>query len=205
MNDLKRNPAIRLRRYFVAGLLVILPLVLSVYIFWVLFSWIEGIMNNLLSRLSIIYIPGLGVLLLLVLITFIGMVTTNFIGKKLLSVFEKIITRIPLFNKVYKAIREISYASLGTGKGLFREVVLVEYPREGIFALAFVTDQTREEIAQKLNKPCLNIFIPTSPNPTSGVFIVVPQDKVIHLSMPVEEAFKLVISGGFFTPQQTER
>jgi len=199
---LKDSFVIRVRRYFIAGLLVIFPLVLSVFIFWKLFSWIEGMMDALLGRLSIIYIPGLGVLLLLLFITFVGMITTNLIGRKLFSIFQKIITKIPLFNKVYKAIQEISYASLGRGKGLFREVVLVEYPREGLFALAFVTDQTREEISKKLNRPCLNVFIPTSPNPTSGMLVIVPRDKVISLSMTVEEAFKLIVSGGAFTPPQ---
>ena len=198
----KDSFVIRIRRYFIAGLLVVFPLVLSVFVFWKLFFWIEGMMDTLLRRLSIIYIPGLGILLLLVFIIFIGMITTNLIGKKLFSIFQKIITRIPLFNKVYKAIQEISYASLGREKGLFREVVLVEYPREGLFALAFVTDQTREEISKKLNRPCLNVFVPTSPNPTSGMLVIVPRDKVIPLSMTVEEAFKLIVSGGAFTPPQ---
>lgn len=202
--NLKESSVVKIRRYFVAGLLVILPLVLSIFIFWTLFSWMENTINVFFKRFSVIQIPGLGIMLVLLIITFIGMLATNLIGRRLFAFFEKILVRIPLFNKVYRAIREISYASLGRGKGLFREVVLLEYPRQGLFALAFVTDRTRGEISKKLDKPCLNVFIPTSPNPTSGMLIVVPEEKVIRLSMTVEEAFKLIVSGGAFTPQQTK-
>ena len=208
MNEQKVNSkesfAVKIRRYFVAGLLVVLPLVLSIFIFWTLFSWMEKTTGGFLKRFSVIQIPGLGILLVLLIITFIGMLVTNLIGHRLFSFFEKILIRIPLFNKVYRAIQEISYASLGRGKGLFREVVLLEYPRQGLFALAFVTDRTRGEISKKLVKPCLNLFIPTSPNPTSGMLIIVSEEEVIRLSMTVEEAFKLIVSGGAFTPHQVK-
>jgi len=199
-NNLKESLIGRIRRYFAAGLLVVFPLVLSIFIFWKIFSWMEGTVDIFLNKFTDMYIPGLGILLLLIFITLIGMVTTNLIGRRLFSVFQKVISRIPLFNKVYRAIQEISYASLGRSKGLFREVVLIEYPRKGIFALGFVTDQTREEISHKLNKPCLNLFLPTSPNPTSGMLLIVPKDEVIPLSLTVEEGFKLIVSGGAFTP-----
>lgn len=203
--DLKESFVVKIRRYFVAGLVMVLPLILSVFIFWTLFSWVENTVNTFLKRFSVIQIPGLGVLFLLLIITFIGMLATNLIGRRLFAFFEKILIRIPLFNKVYRAIQEISYASLGRGKGLFRETVLIEYPRQGLFALAFVTDRTREEISKKLDRACLNVFIPTSPNPTSGMLIIVPEEKVIRLSMTVEEAFKLIVSGGAFTPLEIQK
>ena len=197
---IKESPVARIRRYFIAGLLVVLPLVLTIFIFWKLFAWMEGVVDKILGKYSIVYVPGLGVVILLLFITFIGMVTTNFMGRRFYLFSEKVLSRIPLFNKVYKAIQEISYASLGRGKGLFREVVLVEYPRQGLFTLGFLTNETQKEISENLKMKCVNIFIPTAPNPTSGMLIVVPEDKIIRLPLTIEEGFKLIVSGGAFNP-----
>ncbi len=188
----------RLRLYFVTGLVVLLPIVVTGYVFYEVFRRIDGLLGPLLTRHLGYRVPGLGAVAVLLLILVTGGLASNFVGRKLVDLGQKILSRIPMAGRVYRAVEEILTAILSSRKALFQEVVLLEYPRPGLFALAFVT--SREGFACPGDeRPMVNVFLPTTPNPTSGVFLIVPRADVKALPLTVEEGMKLVISGGSTT------
>ena len=195
----------RLRRYFVAGLLVWLPL-LATYLL-LAFS-IRLIDRSLLllppkfrpEQLIGFEIPGLGVILTLVLLLLTGVVVANFFGRKLISAWESLLSRIPLVNSVYGAVKQITASLFADASKSFREVVLVEYPRKGLWALAFVTGETPKQFKQTTGIDLINIYVPTTPNPTSGVYIMVPRTDVKRLDIPVEVGLKMILSAGVVNP-----
>lgn len=190
-----------LRRYFLTGLAVLLPSVLTIYILGKTFMVIEGMLSGFLQKHMEIYIPGSGVLITLTFIVLVGVLATNLIGKKLIQLGEQILVKIPLFSKIYVAIRQISHAFLGENRSLFRRVVLLEYPRHGVYSLGFVVSEGADEIQAKSSSTRIfNVFVSTTPNPTSGFLVLVPEEETIPLEMSVEEGLKLVISGGTITP-----
>ncbi len=191
----------QLRRYFFAGLAVLLPSALTIYILWKIFMVIEGMLRGFLQRYMEVYIPGLGILITLAFIVLVGMFATNLIGKKLIQFGERILVKIPLFNKIYVTVRQISRTFLEENKSLFRRVVLLEYPRHGVYSLGFVVSEGASEIQAKSSSThILNVFVSTTPNPTSGFLVLVPEEEAIPLEMSVEDGLKLVISGGIITP-----
>ena len=139
--------------------------------------------------------------LLVGFIILLGMFGRNIIGKKLLHFGESIILKIPLLSRVYVAVKQVSEAFLGYDKSILNQVCLIEYPRKGLHSIGFLTSKAVGEIQYKTHKPVINVFIPTTPNPTSGVLIMVPEDEVIPLQMSIEEGLKLVISGGAVVPK----
>jgi uncharacterized membrane protein len=188
----------RLRLYFVTGLVVLLPIVVTGYVFYEVFRRIDGLLGPLLTRHLGYRIPGLGAVAVLLLILVTGGLASNFVGRKLVGLGQKILSRIPMAGRVYRAVEEILTAILASRKALFQQVVLLEYPRPGLFALAFVT--SREGFTWPgEERPMVNVFLPTTPNPTSGVFLIVPEANVRVLPLTVEEGMKLVISGGSTT------
>lgn len=180
----------QLRKSFFTGLLVVIPISATIYIL----IFLIGVLNNLLPFHFLPY--GTGVILTIILITLIGFMTTNLIGKRLIDTGEKFISSIPLVKNVYAAVKQISDAMLSSKGKNFRRVVLIEYPRKGIYTLAFVTGVSRGEVQDKTKDNVINLFVPTTPNPTSGFYLMVPEADVINLDMSVEDAFKLLISGG---------
>lgn len=180
----------QLRKSFFTGLLVVIPISATIYIL----IFLIGVLNNLLPFHFLPY--GTGVILTIILITLIGFMTTNLIGKRLIDTGEKFISSIPLVKNVYAAVKQISDAMLSSKGKNFRRVVLIEYPRKGIYTLAFVTGVSRGEVQDKTKGNVINLFVPTTPNPTSGFYLMVPEADVINLDMSVEDAFKLLISGG---------
>lgn len=180
----------QLRKSFFTGLLVVIPISATIYIL----IFLIGVLNNLLPFHFLPY--GTGVILTIILITLIGFMTTNLIGKRLIDTGEKFISSIPLVKNVYAAVKQISDAMLSSQGKNFRRVVLIEYPRKGIYTLAFVTGVSRGEVQDKTKDNVINLFVPTTPNPTSGFYLMVPEADVINLDMSVEDAFKLLISGG---------
>ena len=148
-------------------------------------------------------VPGTGIIILFCILFITGFLVRNYIGRKLVSVWENIISRIPLINKIYVSIKQLLETIIsGTGKD-FKRVVLVEFPRTGIYSLAYVTGVAVGELQKKTNKKVINVYVPTTPNPTSGYYLVVPEDEVIPLEMSVEDSFKLLISGGIINPEST--
>jgi uncharacterized membrane protein len=188
---------IRLRRSFFAGLVVVLPLILSVVVLGWAFNWLTGWLplnyRTPLYRLATL-------ILLLVAITATGWVTRLMIGKKIHWAAEQVIHRVPVLNKVYAFFKEVSVALLGGKTMIFSRVVLIEYPKEGTFAMGFVTSETQGEIQTKTHGEVINVFLPTTPNPTSGFLLFVPREETIPLEMTVAEGMKLVVSGGSLVP-----
>ena len=198
-----------LRRYFIAGLLTILPLVISVWIVRWLVDLLESSVH-LLPRplqpehLLPFYIPGLGALLTLAIIVFVGFVVSNVVIQRLQKRIDRMLLRIPVFRGVYGAMQRLVESVLSQSHQQFRRVVLVEYPRKGVYAVGLMTGVSKGEVQERTADQLINVFVPTTPNPTSGYLVLVPAGDVIYLDMTVEEAFKLVMSGGIVTPDQID-
>lgn len=193
----------RLRPVLITGVLTLTPISLSIYILYRLFVFFDQMLGRFVKDLLsqwVPYVPGLGFLLLLLLVFFVGLLTRIYLGRKLLDLGEWLLGRIPLLSKLAKAIRQILESFLTDNNELFRQAVLLEYPRRGLWAIGFMTRRTGGEVREKLRAPddneLLSIFVPTTPNPTSGVLVFIPAADVIYLDMSVEESLKLVISGG---------
>ena len=207
MSELKLGIFARFRRYFLAGILVTSPILITVYVTWLIITFIDTQVAGMLPE-SLDFtkklphqIPGLGLIISIIVITFIGAITPGFIGRTLLRVGERILDNTPVVRSIYGAIKQIMETVMSTNSESFREVVLVEYPRKGIWVIGFVTGETKGEV-QTLNKEKLiNVFIPTTPNPTSGFLLFVPKKDLIYMKMKVEDAVKMVISGGIVTPK----
>ena len=196
----------KLKHYFLTGLLVVVPIAMTILVI----RWLVGLMDSLLisvlpaafrpEQLYGISLPGIGLVATLLLILLIGVLAANIFGRSLVNFSEHLLDRIPVVKGVYKMFKQIADTVLNRERGAFRKVVLIEYPRKGIWAVAFVTGISQGEVQLVTDKSLVNIFVPTTPNPTSGFYILVPEDEIIELSMTVEEAFKLIISGGMVTP-----
>ena len=198
----------RLRRYFVAGLLVWLPLLAT----YAVMSFSIRIIDRSLLLLPSAFrpenligfkIPGLGVILSLFLVCLTGLIVANFFGRGLVTAWEAIVSRIPLVNSVYGAVKQITSSLFSDASQSFREVVLVEYPRRGLWMLAFVTGDTPKHFQEVANESLINIYVPTTPNPTSGFYIMVPPSDVKRLTIPVEIGLKMILSASSFTINRT--
>ena len=183
------------RRIILTGLLAIVPVALTFYILKGIFTFLDNLTSPIFKEMDI-YIPGLGILLTLLLVYFLGLFITNILGKRVLYWLEKLIKNIPLVNTIYNTIKQITHAITGTADNNFQSVVYVEYPRKKLWTLAFVTGTSVNE--QKLE--FYHLFVPTTPNPTSGIFIMIPKEDTLPAEMNVEEALKTVISGGMLAP-----
>jgi len=190
-----------MRKYFIAGLFVLLPLVVTGYILVNGLLIIDGFFGNFVRMVAGKDIPGVGTGLTFLLILGTGLVATNVIGKKIIGLGERILVKIPIVRNLYQGVKQLIDAfSNSTNKDAFKRVVMLEYPRKGVYSVAFVTSESSGEVQARTNQTCLTVFIPTTPNPTSGFFLVVPADECITLDMSIEEAFKLIISGGILVP-----
>jgi uncharacterized membrane protein len=190
----------RLRRYLLTGVAVVFPTAITAYVLWLLFVKLDGILGSYIRDKTGIAIPGIGFAAIVVIVLAAGFMASNLIGKRLIRTFQRVLESIPLFNRVYVAVRQISEALLSEQSNVFRKVALVEYPRRGSYSICFVTSENAGEIGMKLSRKTVNVFVPTSPNPTSGFMLVVPSDDIIPLDMSVEDGLKMVISGGSFVP-----
>lgn len=193
-----------LRRYFFAGLLVLLPLVITLW----LLGWIIGFMDSLLDVLpaaarpsTYVPIPGLGAIITLSLIVFLGFLATSVVTRRALAVWDGFLVRIPIFRGVYTSVQKLVENIFSQENGA-RRVVLVEYPRKGIFTVGFATGYAVGELARFSEDRLVNVFVPTTPNPTAGFYLLVPEREVVTLRMTPEEAFKLIVSGGMIGPEE---
>lgn len=194
-----------LRRRFLAGVLILTPLVVTAWIFWKIFSSVDNILAPLQERYPIIDWPGVGFVVVLVIVLLTGVFAGNFIGRRVIAQGERVVYNLPLIRRVYTAVKEISEVFLADRTTVFREVVLIRYPHKDSYALAFVTREGTNFFNHLTGKTLLNVFVPTTPNPTSGFLLLVPQDEVIRVPIQVEEGLKMVISGGAFAASANEQ
>jgi uncharacterized membrane protein len=205
--SLPPSPMARLRAYFLAGILITAPVGLTLYIAWNLIAWVDNMVLSLVpaqynpETYLPFFIPGLGLIVVLVALTLIGALTAGLVGKWVRQSFDLILTRLPVVRSIYGAIKQIVETMLTNQSRAFRECVLVEFPRPGVWSLGFVSGATPPEIAQRLDDDVINIFVPTTPNPTGGYLLFVPRAKVIFLKMAVEDGVKLVVSTGIVQPE----
>jgi uncharacterized membrane protein len=202
-----------IRKTLLAGLLIVAPITLTFYILYNLFRMLDGILSTGVTRFLVhkigfrqlenTHIPGLGILAILALLLITGAFARNYLGKKLITIGDFIVTRIPLINRIYIAIREISEAVLSEKREVFKEAVLIEYPRKGLYSIAFFTQDTKGPIQDLLDEDVVSVFLPTTPNPTSGYLLFVPKSSILKVNMSVEDAMKLVISGGSIHLKET--
>jgi uncharacterized membrane protein len=196
----------RLRTYIVTGLLVWVPLGITVFLVRFMVGFVDKSLLLLPSALHPdnlfgVQIPGLGIVLTLVVLILTGVLTANFVGRKLLRFWESILDRIPLVRSVYSAAKTFAEVVLTDNTESFKEVLLIEYPRKGLYSLCFQTSTHLGEVQARTGEEVICVFVPTTPNPTSGVMIMVPKKDVIVLDMQIEEAVKMVVSLGVVVPQ----
>ncbi|WP_366940633.1 DUF502 domain-containing protein [uncultured Rhodospira sp.] len=192
----------RLRNHFFAGILVTAPAAITFFVAW---KFIEFVDKRVAAFIPEQYhlpfsIPGVGLLVMVLILIGIGAFATGLVGRILFRLGERLLNRMPLIRNIYGALKQILETVLAQQSTAFRQVVLVEYPRRGIWAIAFITGVTEGEVQNLTAQECVNVFLPTTPNPTSGFLLFVPRQDLIVLDMSVEEGIKMVISGGIVTP-----
>mgnify|MGYP001232796262 CR=1 FL=1 len=198
----KRSIFARIRNYFIAGIVVLIPIGITLYLTIFLVSISSKILPKEINPNHYLpyNIPGLEIAISIVLITFIGWLSLSFIGKKLLNLLENILKKIPILRTIYSAIGQMTDTFTKTDKDK-KNVVLVEYPRKGTWAVGFATKENSGEITDKTKKDLINVFVPTTPNPTSGFLLMFPKDDVIYLDLTFEEASKFIVSAGTSNPK----
>ena len=184
-----------IKRRIFAGLLAIVPIAVTFWILKFLFTFLDGLAAPFLKQTGV-EIPGLGIILTLLFIFLLGLIITNVIGKTLFNWGEKILHKLPIVNTIYSTIKQITSAFSGSTVKSFEQVVFIQYPRVGLWTMCFVTNQSENINGEKF----YHVFVPTTPNPTSGVFIVVPKKDAIHPDISVEDGLKAIISGGILDP-----
>ncbi|OGS32562.1 MAG: hypothetical protein A2474_00080 [Elusimicrobia bacterium RIFOXYC2_FULL_34_12] len=197
-----------MKKYFFTGLVIILPFFLTIYIIWIVFKIVGTFFTPAITKIFesnvAIKIPSFAIVLIsavatLFLIWLIGILASNFIGKQLIQWAENLLLKIPMARGIYDAINKfIKVFFMGTTN--FKRVVLVEWPRRGIYSIAFITSESVGEVQVKTKEEVVNIFLPSTPNPTTGFFVLIPKQDIIPLEMSVDDAIKLIISGGIVTP-----
>lgn len=190
-----------LKRYFLTGLLVIIPIWGTVLILKTLFVAVDRILGDLLVQLvPSHYVPGLGILALIVLVFTVGLFATNFMGRQIVKWWEELLNRVPLVRGIYSTLKSMMDILSFSDHPSYNRVVMIQFPKNGHYCLAFVTGVTKGEMQDLAQEPLIHVYVPTSPNPTSGYFLLVPEHEVTSVDMSVEEAMKLIVSGGLCSP-----
>ena len=198
----KRSFLARLRNYFITGIVVLVPIGITLYLTKFFISVSSNLIPKEINPNSYLpfSIPGLEILLSIIFITVIGWLSLSFIGKKILQLVNETLKRIPILRTIYSAIGQMT-ESLAPRKGNKKSVVLVEYPRKGSWAVGFATKDNKGEISKKTSTELVNVFVPTTPNPTSGFLLMFPKQEIIYLDMTFEEASKSIVSAGTSNPK----
>ncbi|GGB62183.1 membrane protein [Roseibium aquae] len=208
----KGHLATRIRNYFLTGLVITGPIGITLWLTWTFIKWVDGWVKPLVPK---IYhpetylpfgIPGFGLIVAGFLLTMVGFLAANFAGRSLISFGESIVGRMPLVRNLYSGLKQIFETILDERGSSFSKAALIEYPRRGLWAIAFVSTTTKGEVAQRLSVggELKSVFLPTTPNPTSGFLLFVPAEDMIELKMSVEDAAKLIISAGLVNPEYPE-
>ena len=198
----------RLRNYFISGLLFWIPLALTV----IVIKFFLELINNLIPQKYLpetlfnldTAIPGSGIILVLLVIFITGVMVTNILGRKLVALWERVLNKIPGFRNVYNVLKKVSDTVFNTSTESFRKAFLIQYPSKGIWVIAFQSGDYKGEAKSIIGEEIMNLFVPTTPNPTSGFFVMLAKKDAFELDMSVEEAFKLVISAGVVTPNSVK-
>ena len=202
----------RIRNNFLTGLIVVAPIFLTVYLIWLFIAFID---NRVVPLIPARYnpetylgadIPGFGVMVFLVVCSFIGMLTKGIFGRQLVRFGESLVDRTPVVRSIYNAVKQIVETIFSQSQSSFQKACLIQYPRQGIWAVAFVSTETKGEVLNKIDdhNQMVSVFLPTTPNPTSGFLLFVPRADVVMLDMSVEDAAKLIISAGLVIPPTAE-
>ncbi|MCI5060501.1 MAG: DUF502 domain-containing protein [Alphaproteobacteria bacterium] len=198
----------RIRTYFLAGVLVTAPISITVYLTWVFLQFVD---NKITPLIPVEYnpntylpfsLPGLGLIIAIFFFIIVGWFARNVMGRMLIRISEYIVDRMPVIRTLYAAIKQIFETVMASKSQAFREVVMLEYPRKGVYSIGFVTGRSKGEVQEATKNETINVFVPTTPNPTSGYLLFVPKKELIYLDMSVEEGVKLVVSAGIITPER---
>jgi uncharacterized membrane protein len=193
----KKSIFVRLRNYFITGVIVLIPIGITIYLTLFIINISSSFLPKTINPNSYlpIDIPGIEILITIILITLIGGLSLSFLGKKFLEFFNSILKKIPILRTIYSAVVQLT-ESFTKSKGEKKSVVILEYPRKGVWAVGFATKENTGEISKKTNELLVNIFVPTTPNPTSGFLLMVPKKDVIYLDMSFEDASRFIVSAG---------
>lgn len=200
----------RLRNYFLAGVLVTAPISITIFLTWKFLTFLDKRITPIIpeaynpNTYLPISVPGLGLIIAIVFFILVGWFTRNFFGKLLVRVSEYIVERVPVINTIYGAIKQILETVMASQSDAFKEVVMFEYPRKGIWVMGFVTGATKGEVQEHTKKDTVNVFLPTTPNPTSGFLLFLPKKDLTYMDMTVEEGIKMIVSGGILTPESKD-
>ncbi|MFO0697737.1 MAG: DUF502 domain-containing protein [Nitrospira sp.] len=190
-----------LRRYFLTGLLLVTPIWGTILVLKTLFVALDGILGDAMAELvPDHYIPGLGIVTLVLLIFLVGLFAANFIGRQIVSHWEDWLHRLPLVRGIYSTLKSMMDILSFSERGSYRRVVMIQFPKNGHYCFAFVTGMTKGETTALGQDTLIHVYVPTSPNPTSGYFLLVPEREVMSVDISIEEAMKLIVSGGLYTP-----
>jgi uncharacterized membrane protein len=200
----------KIKSIFLTGFAAMIPVGVTIYIISFLIRTMDKLVKFIPHRfqpdeLLGFQIPGLGIIFTLVLVFVIGLITKSYLGGKAVNIGEWIVDKIPFVSGIYKGVKQLVDAIFSDKHKSFRKAVLIEYPRRGLYSIAFVTGDSQGELQEKTGQKHINLFIPTTPNPTSGFYIMIPENDVIPLDMSVEEAFSLIISGGIISPNNNKK
>ena len=194
-----------IRRYFITGLLVWVPIVITVWVLSILVGTMDQTLLLLPSALRPehwlgVYIPGMGVILTLLVVFVTGLLATNMLGQRLVAHWERVLARIPVVNSIYNGVKQVSDTLFSPGGQAFRKALLVQWPSPGMWTIAFMTGRPGGDVANHLHGDYVSVYVPTTPNPTGGYFVMMPRSAVIELDMSVDEALKYIISMGVVAP-----
>lgn len=196
---------------FINGIVILLPIFVTVWLLKFLVFQVNNIVLNPIIEMIASFTDGVqqvfiakvvAFLIVIVIIAGIGLAAKILVIHRFFSYIEKLLLHVPVLGRIYRAAKQIFSAFLGEGKTVFKRVVLIEYPRKGLYSIGFTTGETKGEFLEVLEEKCFNVFVPTTPNPTSGIFLIVPSENIRNLKMSVEEGMKLVVSGGSVIPEE---
>ena len=193
----KKPTLVRLRNYFITGAIVLIPIGITIYLSLFVIKISSGFLPKTINPNSYLPfdIPGIEILITIIIITIIGWLSLSFLGRKFLELFNNILKKIPILRTIYSAVGQLT-ESFTQSEGTKKSVVVLEYPRKGIWVVGFATKENKGEISKKTNEELVNIFVPTTPNPTSGFLLMVPKKDLIYLEMNFEEASRFIVSAG---------
>jgi uncharacterized membrane protein len=197
----------QLKKYFLTGLFVTLPLFISGYVLFVIFRFIDGILGRLINiyftRNFGIYIPGLGFILFVIGILGVGFISTHLLGRGMHRLTDRIGSRFPLIRHIYPSVKQIFEMLFPSDRIDSRKIVIIEYPRQGMWSLGFVTSEEFKEVKEKTGQDMINVYVPSVPNPTTGFFVFVPRKDAVLLNISMKDAIRLIVSGGLLNPPGT--
>lgn len=206
----KMNPqdrvVARLRGYFLAGVLVTAPISITLYVTWVFLLWVDSLVTPYIpaaynpNTYLPFSMPGIGLIIAVTFFITVGWFAKNFLGRMVINLSEYVVHRLPVIRTIYAALKQIFETVMTSQSQAFREVVMFQYPRTGMWALGFVTGMARGEVQRLTETEVVNVFLPTTPNPTSGFLLFIPRKDLVVMKMSVEEGIKMIVSGGIITP-----